>query len=139
MDNNEYSRLPPTTYVLPAPKGLFEGATGNVRDVMKDAYKQAMDTFVEAHVFKTHLKALLIKAVPSLYINDFDDSGICASNAGKLLTHLVESYERITARELEKNLSRIAASWNPDTPLEKVFANGASCGKFAVTADTYAS
>jgi hypothetical protein len=40
---------------------------------MKDAYKQAMDTFVEAHAFKNHLKALIIKAVPSLYINDFDD------------------------------------------------------------------
>jgi hypothetical protein len=50
----------------------------------------------------------------------------------QLLTHLVESYGHITARELEKNLKRIAAPWNPDTPIETVFATGTSCRKFAV-------
>jgi hypothetical protein len=50
----------------------------------------------------------------------------------QLLIHLVESYGHITARELEKNLKRIAAPWNPDTPIETVFATGTSCRKFAV-------
>jgi hypothetical protein len=50
----------------------------------------------------------------------------------QLLSHLFESYERITARELKKNLARIAAPWNPDTPIETVFANGTNCRKFAV-------
>jgi hypothetical protein len=61
------------------------------RDDMKDAYKQAMDTFVEAHAFKNHLTALLIKAVPSLYINHFDDAtmGYAQTTLEHQLTHLV--------------------------------------------------
>jgi hypothetical protein len=79
------------------------------------------------------LKALLIKAVSSLYINDFDEAkmGCAQATPEQLLTHLVESYGHITARELEKNLKRIAAPWNPDTPIETVFATGTSCRKFA--------
>jgi hypothetical protein len=33
---------------------------------------------------------------------------------------------------MEKNLARIATPWNPDTPIETVFANGTNCRKFAV-------
>jgi hypothetical protein len=101
---------------------------------MKYAYIQAMETFVEAHAFKNHLKALLIKAVTSLYINDFDNAemGYAQAAPEQLPTHLVESNGRITARELEKNLARIATPWNSDTPIETVFANGTNCRKFAV-------
>jgi hypothetical protein len=92
---------------------------------MKDAYKQATETFVEAHAYKNHVKALIIRAVPSLYINDFDDAtmGYAQATPEHLLTHLVDSYGRITARELEKNLTRIAAPRNSDTPIETVFGN----------------
>jgi hypothetical protein len=73
MDDNEYSRLFPTPYVLPnlPPMPVYDGAKAVARDTMKDAYKQTMDTFVEAPAFKNHLKALIIKAVRSLYINAF--------------------------------------------------------------------
>jgi hypothetical protein len=76
MDDNEFSSLSPTPYVLPnlPPMPVYDGATAVARDAMKDAYKQAMDTFVEAQAFKNHLTALIIKAVPSLNINDFDDA-----------------------------------------------------------------
>jgi hypothetical protein len=61
------------------------------------------------HAFKNHPNALLIKAVPSIYINDFDDAtmGYAQATSEQLLTHLVESYGRITARELGKYLARI--------------------------------
>jgi hypothetical protein len=92
-----------------------------------------MDTFVEAHAFKNHLKALIIKAVSSLYINDFDDPTMGYAHAApeQLLTYLIESYGRITARELEKKLARTATPWNPDTPIETVFANGTNYRKVA--------
>jgi hypothetical protein len=65
MDDNEYSRVSPIPNILPGlpPMPVYDGATAVEQDAIKDAYKQAMDTFVEAHAFKNHLKALLIKAV----------------------------------------------------------------------------
>jgi hypothetical protein len=106
MDDIEYSGLSPTPYVLPnlPPMPVYHGATAVARDAMKDAYKQAMDTFVEAHAFKNHLKALIIKAVPCLYINDFVDPtmGYAHVTPEQLLSHLMESYGRITAERWRK-------------------------------------
>jgi hypothetical protein len=94
MDDNEYSRVSPIPNILPGlpPMPVYDGATAVEQDAIKDAYKQAMDTFVEAHAFKNHLKALLIKAAPTLYINDFDDAtmGHAQATLEQLLIHLVE-------------------------------------------------
>jgi hypothetical protein len=101
---------------------------------MKDAFKIAMDDYNTSHAFKNYLKALILRAVPNLYINEFDDNmmGYAIATPEQLLNHLVTNYGQITAAELETNRERIAAPWNPDTPIETVFANGGKCRQLAV-------
>jgi hypothetical protein len=135
MPDAEFSTLSPTPYALPIlpPLPIYDGATAVARDAMKDAYKTAMDTYVEAHAIQNHLKALILKAVPNLYISEFDDAtmGYATTTPKQLLAHLIGTYGCITAKELEANLERIMANWNPDTPIETVFTNGTKCRQFA--------
>jgi hypothetical protein len=130
-----YNTLSPTPYLLPElpPMPTYDGATAVARDAMKDAHKKAMDTYVEAHAFKNHLKAQLLKAVPTLYLSKFDDAIMGYANASpeQMVGHLIDTYGQITARELEANMERIASPWNPDTPIETVFSNGTTCRQFA--------
>jgi hypothetical protein len=102
-----YTICPPD----PTPSPVYDGATAVVRDGMKDAYKAAMDTSVEAHTFKNYMKALNIKAVPALYISEFDEStmGYALASPEQMLSHLIHTYSRTNPRVLAANMDRIAS------------------------------
>jgi hypothetical protein len=53
---------------------VYDTATTVARDAIKDDYKKPMDTDVDAHAFKNHMMVLIIKAVPNIYIYEFDDA-----------------------------------------------------------------
>jgi hypothetical protein len=111
-----------------------DGATAATSDAMKATYKTAMDNYVEAHAIQNHLKVLILKTVPNLYISEFDDGtmGYATTTSRQLLTHLIDTYGRIVAKDLETNLEIITAKWNPDTLIETVFNNATNCHQFAV-------
>jgi hypothetical protein len=125
-----YSTLSPTPYVLPELPLMptYEEAMAVARDAMNDARKMAMDTCVESHAFKRHLKAQIQKAVPTLNLSKFGDA---IMGYAKASPEKIDTYGQITTRELEANMARITFPWNPDTPIETVFSNGTTCRQFA--------
>jgi hypothetical protein len=50
--------------------------------------------------------------------------GYATATPAQMITHLVDAYGTINARELGANLVRLAAPWDPETPIEIVFTNG---------------
>jgi hypothetical protein len=86
---------------------VYDGATAVARDATKDAYMTAMDTYVEAHGIQNYLKAQILKAVPNLYISEFDNATMGlqqpTTTPKQLLCHLVDIYGRI-AKGVEAKL-----------------------------------
>jgi hypothetical protein len=48
------------------------------------------------------------------------------------LSDVVKQYGTISPKDIEDNLAKLNAPWNPDTPIDIVFAtNGDECRRFA--------
>jgi hypothetical protein len=111
----------------------YVGATQVVIAELNSRYNRAMDTYKETKELYNHLKALLIQAVPEIYISILSDHVLGYANVSpqQLLAHLVDTYGKLTAKELQANLQRLQAPWDPDTPIELVFTNGAKCRQLA--------
>jgi hypothetical protein len=75
--------------------------------------------FVLWHHVNAVLHNLLITAVPGIFIaakkNPF--TGVGNVTCLELLTHLLTHYEKIMDQELEDNVTRMRAQWNPPTSI----------------------
>jgi hypothetical protein len=69
------------------------------------------------------LRSQLIEATPAPFLAAIrhTDLGFGGLTCLQLLDHLHASYAIITAQDLEDNLVRMLAHWNPPTPLEILF------------------
>jgi hypothetical protein len=84
---------------------------------------------VNQDVFRTYnnvdaaLRSQLIAATPAPYLAAIRDAdlGFGGLSCLNILTHLHTAYAIITAQDLEDNLARMTAPWNPPTPLEILF------------------
>jgi hypothetical protein len=84
---------------------------------------------VQQQTFQTYtnvdaaLRSQLIEATPTPYLAAIRhaDLGFGGLTCLQLLNHLHDSYAIITAQDLEDNLVRMLAPWNPPTPLEILF------------------
>ena len=96
-------------------------------------YKTEMRTYNEATALADYLTTLIIQAVPPIYIGVLSDDthGFGEVTPGQLLTHLMETYGKISKKAMAANLKSVSAPWDPDTPIEHVFTHGKSCRQFA--------
>ena len=124
-----------TAYAFPvrpdAPN--YAGETAAARDALKDEYKIAMDQYTEAKALQKHLKALMIQAIPKIYISDIEDESIGYANVtpAAMLAHIMKEYGVITPKDLEANKEKIRRAWDPKDPIQEVFTNGTTCRQFA--------
>jgi hypothetical protein len=137
MDDAAYTAISHgnVPYIFPALPDVpdYNGTTQVEREAMKDAYTVAMANYLEARNLLSDLKALIIKAVPDLYISTLKHPDFSYANVSpkELLAYLVAEYAQITADDMKQNRERLATAWDPDTPIETVFTNGTTCRLFA--------
>jgi hypothetical protein len=79
--------------------------------------------FVQWHNIDAVLRNLLIAAVPGTFLATMKNPVTGFSNVTclELLTHLHNNYGNITEQELEANVLRMRALWNPPTAIESLF------------------
>jgi hypothetical protein len=124
-----------TPYVPPdkPPVPVYAG-TATQREQQRENHRAATEEYDEARFLAHQLRQQLLQAVPRIYIAELANSRVGFANVTPtaILTHLVANYGTITPAELEENLARIKTPWNPDTPIENVFATGKDCRQFAI-------
>jgi hypothetical protein len=78
--------------------------------------------FVQWHNVDAVLRNLLIAAVPGIFLATMKNpvTGFGNVTCLALLTHLHNNYEKITEQELEANVVRMRAQWNPLTAIESL-------------------
>lgn len=136
MPDPEYTQLSlnGAAYILPnkPPVPIYAG-TATQRDQQKEDYKAETEAYNEARYLQHQLQQQLLQAVPKIYIAELASSkvGYAEVTPTAILTLLVDTYGTITPTDLEENLERIKTLWNPDTPIQTVFANGTTCRQFA--------
>lgn len=111
---------------------LFAG-TGANRDRQKEEHREAVDAYNDKRNLQNQLQKLMIQAIPKVYIATLAHRTLGFANVtpGELLNHLLITYGTIAPQDLEDNLAKIKTHWNPDTPIETVFANGEECRQLA--------
>jgi hypothetical protein len=87
-------------------------------------HTSAQATFRTYYETDKALRNQLILATPPAYVRSLYDDTLGFGNVTclQLLLHLWHNYGRITQAELDANLLRMAAAWNPPTPIEVLFA-----------------
>ena len=79
------------------------------------------------------LKSQLLAAVDDAFVNEVSDRlwGYGQVTVLELLTHLRETYGRITPNQVDKNAATLDREWNPEDPMEKLWQRVHECRSFA--------
>ena len=100
---------------------------------MKRLYNLELADYNRAAQFKVQIKWLLLQAIPCQYIAILQHHLLQFTNVSPatILAHMVSTYGRIQAKDLERNLLNIMRPWNPDTNIKTIFNHGALCQELA--------
>jgi hypothetical protein len=114
------------------PMPVFQGTAAVIATTQAN-YERETATYTTHRDLSTHIKQLILTAVPKIYLDALShpDFGYANVSPRQLLTHLVTTCGQITTMDLRDNLQRIKSPWNPDLPIETVFSNGTFCRRFA--------
>jgi hypothetical protein len=121
-------------YIHPVPPVAPNYAgTAAVIANMQQQYAQEKKEYQEYKELSNQLKALLLTAVPAAFIRPLSHPQLGFANATPqtIMNHLIQTYGAIEESDLLKNTEELQAPWNPDTPIEDVFARGTFCRDFA--------
>jgi hypothetical protein len=127
---------PPTPFIMPpVPEPIHHAnnAHNAVISLLRINRDEEVNTYNKAHLLERQLKAQLLKAVPSMFIQELEhqEHGYTLVTTCQLLQHLVTTYGTLTQRDLTKNSEKLHTPWNPDTPLKTMFNNVEDCRQTA--------
>jgi hypothetical protein len=96
------------------------GATGPAMTEIRRKHKEETSEFNQYLQTDRALKSILIAAVEEAYIRSLRDKYIGYANVTTLdiLSHLYQTYARITQGELEENDTKMKQQWDPNQPFE---------------------
>jgi hypothetical protein len=86
------------------------------------------------HNIQNQLRAQIIAAVPKLYLDHLESDTLGLSNVSciTMLQHLTTTYGTITIDDLLTNRESLKPTWNPDEPIETLWARIRIAQQFAV-------
>jgi hypothetical protein len=131
--NNNVAYVPPVAPARDAPAG----GTAIVQAQAFREHTQRVDEFRQYTYMYTTLKNQVIKAVQPVYLLDLEDpiTGLSTQSPWQLISHLLTTYGTITDDDIQANRTKLVGPWNPDDPIETIFARGNACQKFAADAN----
>jgi hypothetical protein len=112
------------------------GATAAQIFAANTLHNNSRDDFTTYHKSQVALKSQLLTAVDDAFINELNDPLWGYSQvATQLLTHLRETYGRITPDQLDENATTLDREWNPEDPMENLWQCIQECRSFALAGD----
>ena len=133
----EYAALPNSApFVIPGRPDLpaLGGGAGAAASInAQTTYRDQTHTYDLCHAVIRGLKAQLMEAVPRIYIEAVEspDYGFATVTLETILTHLRTTYGTITQDDLQENLEKLEAAWNPETTIEALFSRAQKLRAFA--------
>ena len=96
-------------------------------------YNAELQAYTMCNKVDLALKIRILKAVPKIYLLALCDELFEFANVtpAEMLHHLETTYGAINEDDLAANLEACEAAWDPNTPIEIVFANTNKCAQFA--------
>jgi hypothetical protein len=141
MTDADYAALPTVAnghvFVVPQIPGaavLNNLNAENARIALAD-HAAAIRTYKTCMSMESQMKGLILAAVPHTYLAPLKRPtvGFAGRRSVEFIEHLKTNYGVITQDDLEKNLEELEAAWDPDTPVEELFARADECRAFATT------
>jgi hypothetical protein len=79
------------------------------------------------------LKKQIISVLEAMYLEILNDNMVGYANlsAREMLDHLFETYDNITAVDLEINIEHMRRSWDPQQPVETLFKHIQDCADYS--------
>ena len=137
LPNAEYVALPnAAAFVIPnrpAVPALAGGAGAAAAVNAQTNYSNNLKTYETCATVIANLRAQILEAVPKVYIETLEHEmfGFNTTSVRDILAHLVTTYGTITPEDLERNMEKLSAPWNPDTTIEAHFSNATKLRAFA--------
>ena len=99
-------------------------------------YDQRVKIFREYEAVANAIRKLMIKAIPSILINELSDDahGFAQVQPSEILDHLVLNYGTPTQNDIEKNRDTLNNKWNPDDGIHALWDHVRSVAQFADSA-----
>jgi len=125
MTDAAYLAIANQQFIAPVHPGP-NPAPGNTQPQITENNRLHAAAILEHKTYKdteNQLKAMLIKAVPSIYIEELQDPvlGFATVTTRQLLQHLDDNYGTVTARDLAKNMDQMNQPWTGDQPIENLW------------------
>jgi hypothetical protein len=124
-------------FTIPAHPGATPthaaNATGAQITETNRQFNADLDENHQANKLQQALKQQLLEAVDRIYLTELSDPtlGFANSTVHALLEHLHSTYGTITFSQLDENLAKLDHTFNPDEPLELLWARIKECRRFA--------
>jgi hypothetical protein len=141
LSDMEYLTLPGAqAFLVPAhPGATAVHAPGADAEQMAATIRLFEHNKTEYETYMTiiaHLKQQILAAVDPLYYQVLKVAGYgyTRTTAKAILAHLMEKYGKITRESTEANRAALADEWNPDDPLETIWARIAEAKEYAALA-----
>ena len=128
------SAVPYDTPVDPGPIPIFEpGSSGLARQQVTNEFDEAKRIFENHYNMDLALKALIIEAVDTVYLEEKRDryTGFLTVTARDLMTHLLQRYGKITASDLTNNKRKMDEPLDNSAPIDVYFKRIDECAQFA--------
>ena len=141
MPNAEYQARFNAAWDLPAHPGaqpiLPANPTAHQINEANRQHRALLDEHRVAEQEKNELQKMLIDAVDTTYIQELDDPdyGFAEVTIQDFLEHLEDRYGKIDHKDLENNREKLKTAWNPDKPIETLWADVNAIRQFAVAGD----
>ena len=137
-----YNTLSEVEFVPPQNPGPTvqypDNATQYQIQAANKTHETATKLFNEYDACDRALKQLLIGAVDDIFINALCDRHVGYANVStlNLLTHLYNTYGKITEVDLNRNQELMSEAFDPNLPIESFFRRIEECVEFAAAGNT---
>jgi hypothetical protein len=125
VNDAAYLAIANVAYIAPVHPGP-NPAPGNTQPQITENNRLHAAALLEHKTYKdteNQLKSMLIKAVPTIYIEELQDPvlGFATVTTRQLLQHLDDNYGTVTARDLARNMDQMTKQWTGDQPIENLW------------------
>jgi len=128
LDDDTYLARAGTPFLIPmhpgpAPEHIAGATAAQIAETNR-LYTQELSDISLYHRVATALKAQLLAAIDDTFLRALEDPdfGFADVTPRQMLHHLQSRYGVLTPEELEINRSALSQPWNPEAPIEQLWA-----------------
>jgi hypothetical protein len=126
----------PTLWISPQAPGRAPANTDRTAAQIRAArhiWEEDVQTYRTCTSMQQALKKQISRVFEPMYLDILNDNMVGYANisARDMLDHLFETYENITAVDLEINFEHMRRAWDPQQPVESLFKQIQDCANYS--------